>query len=110
MANLKPWEEASKSPAYLNASPEQQSQMRDQYKAAGGTIPEAAPAPKQEEQPGLIGDFAQGVSNAIQSGGANIAASAARGIGGLVEIGENLTGSQTSYGKRIQENSKNLLE
>lgn len=110
MANLKPWEEASKSPAYLNASPEQQSQMREQYKAAGGTIPEAAPAPKQEEQPGVVGDFAQGVSNALQSGGANIAASTAKGLGGLVEMGERALGTQTSYGKRLQENSNQLLE
>lgn len=111
MANLKSWEEASKAPAYLNASPEQQAQMREQYKAAGGTIPETQPQeqPQQEER-GAIGEFAQGVSNALQSGGANIAASAAKGLGGLVEIGENLTGSETSYGKRIQENSKQLLE
>ncbi|BCG45073.1 hypothetical protein PQC46_gp030 [Escherichia phage O18-011] len=111
MANIKPWEEASKAPAYLNASPEQQAQMREQYKAAGGSIPEEQPvAQPQQEERGVIGEFAQGVSNALQSGGANIAASAAKGIGGLVEIGENLAGSQTSYGKRIQENSQNLLK
>ena len=111
MANIKPWEEASKAPAYLNASPEQQAQMREQYKAAGGSIPEEQPvAQPQQEERGAIGEFAQGVSNALQSGGANIAASAARGIGGLVEIGENLAGAQTSYGKRIQENSQNLLK
>lgn len=111
MANIKPWEEASKAPAYLNASPERQAQMREQYKAAGGSIPEEQPVvqPQQEER-GVIGEFAQGVSNALQSGGANIAASAAKGIGGLVEIGENLAGAQTSYGKRIQENSQNLLK
>ncbi|AIF71777.1 hypothetical protein SU10_024 [Escherichia phage vB_EcoP_SU10] len=111
MANIKPWEEASKAPAYLNASPEQQAQMREQYKAAGGSIPEEQPvAQPQQEERGAIGEFAQGVSNALQSGGANIAASAAKGIGGLVEIGENLAGAQTSYGKRIQENSQNLLK
>ncbi|UAG58408.1 hypothetical protein [Escherichia phage FS2B] len=111
MANIKPWEEASKAPAYLNASPEQQAQMREQYKAAGGSIPEEQPvAQPQQEERGVIGEFAQGVSNALQSGGANIAASAAKGIGGLVEIGENLAGAQTSYGKRIQENSQNLLK
>lgn len=111
MANIKPWEEASKAPAYLNASPEQQAQMREQYKAAGGSIPEEQPvAQPQQEERGAIGEFAQGVSNALQSGGANIAASAAKGIGGLVEIGENLAGTQTSYGKRIQENSQNLLK
>lgn len=111
MANIKPWEEASKAPAYLNASPEQQAQMREQYKAAGGSIPEEQPvAQPQKEERGAIGEFAQGVSNALQSGGANIAASAAKGIGGLVEIGENLAGAQTSYGKRIQENSQNLLK
>lgn len=111
MANIKPWEEASKVPAYLNASPEQQAQMREQYKAAGGSIPEEQPvAQPQQEERGAIGEFAQGVSNALQSGGANIAASAAKGIGGLVEIGENLAGAQTSYGKRIQENSQNLLK
>lgn len=111
MANIKPWEEASKAPAYLNASPEQQAQMREQYKAAGGSIPEEQPAaqPQQEER-GVIGEFAQGVSNALQSGGANIAASTTRGIGGLVELGENLAGAQTSYGKRIQENAQNLLK
>lgn len=111
MANIKPWEEASKAPAYLNASPERQAQMREQYKAAGGSIPEEQPvAQPQQEERGAIGEFAQGVSNALQSGGANIAASAAKGIGGLVEIGENLAGAQTSYGKRIQENSQNLLK
>lgn len=111
MANIKPWEEASKAPAYLNASLEQQAQMREQYKAAGGSIPEEQPvAQPQQEERGTIGEFAQGVSNALQSGGANIAASAAKGIGGLVEIGENLAGAQTSYGKRIQENSQNLLK
>lgn len=111
MANIKPWEEASKAPAYLNASPERQAQMREQYKAAGGSIPEEQPvAQPQQEERGVIGEFAQGVSNALQSGGANIAASAAKGIGGLVEIGENLAGAQTSYGKRIQENSQNLLK
>lgn len=111
MANIKPWEEASKAPAYLNASPEQQARMREQYKAAGGSIPEEQPvAQPQQEERGAIGEFAQGVSNALQSGGANIAASAAKGIGGLVEIGENLAGAQTSYGKRIQENSQNLLK
>lgn len=111
MANIKPWEEASKAPAYLNASPEQQAQMREQYKAAGGSIPEEQPvAQPQQEERGAIGEFAQGVSNALQSGGANIAASAAKSIGGLVEIGENLAGAQTSYGKRIQENSQNLLK
>ncbi|AUM57607.1 hypothetical protein phiL_026 [Escherichia phage LAMP] len=111
MANIKPWEEASKAPAYLNASPEQQAQMREQYKAAGGFIPEEQPvAQPQQEERGVIGEFAQGVSNALQSGGANIAASAAKGIGGLVEIGEDLIGAQTSYGKRIQENSQNLLK
>lgn len=111
MANIKPWEEASKAPAYLNASPEQQAQMREQYKAAGGSIPEEQPvAQPQQEERGAIGEFAQGVSNALQSGGANIAASAAKGLGGLVEIGENLAGAQTSYGKRIQENSQNLLK
>ena len=111
MANIKPWEEASKAPAYLNASPERQAQMREQYKAAGGSIPEEQPvAQPQQEERGAIGEFAQGMSNALQSGGANIAASAAKGIGGLVEIGENLAGAQTSYGKRIQENSQNLLK
>lgn len=111
MANIKPWEEASKAPAYLNASPERQAQMREQYKAAGGSIPEEQPvAQPQQEERGAIGEFAQGVSNALQSGGANIAASAAKGIGGLVEIGENLARAQTSYGKRIQENSQNLLK
>lgn len=111
MANIKPWEEASKAPAYLNASPEQQAQMREQYKAAGGSIPEEQPvAQPQQEERGAIGEFAQGVSNALQSGGANIAANAAKSIGGLVEIGENLAGAQTSYGKRIQENSQNLLK
>lgn len=111
MANIKSWEEASKAPAYLNASPEQQARMREQYKAAGGSIPDEQPvAQPQQEERGAIGEFAQGVSNALQSGGANIAASAAKGIGGLVEIGENLAGAQTSYGKRIQENSQNLLK
>ena len=81
MANIKPWEEASKAPAYLNASPEQQAQMRERYKAAGGSIPEEQPvAQPQQEERGAIGEFAQGVSNALQSGGANIAASAAKGI------------------------------
>lgn len=111
MANIKPWEEASKAPAYLNASPERQAQMREQYKAAGGSIPEERPvAQPQQEERGVIGEFAQGVSNALQSGGANIAASTARGVGGLVELGENLAGAQTSYGKRIQENAQNLLK
>lgn len=110
MANLKSWEEASKSPAYTGASPERQAQMREQFKAAGGVIPEATQAPKQEEPTGFLGNIAQGVSNAIESGGANIAHGAARGIGGLVEMGENLTGTQTGYGKRIQENAKQVLD
>lgn len=111
MANIKPWEEASKAPAYLNASPERQAQMREQYKAAGGSIPEEQPvAQPQQEERGAIGEFAQGVSNALQSGGANISANLARGIGGLVEIGEDLTGAQTGYGKRMQENAQNLLK
>lgn len=111
MANIKPWEEASKAPAYLNASPEQQARMREQYKAAGGSIPEEQPvAQPQQEERGAIGEFAQGVSNALQSSSANISANLAKGIGGLVEIGEDLTGAQTSYGKRIQENAQNLLK
>lgn len=111
MANIKPWEEASKAPAYLNASPEQQARMREQYKAAGGSIPEEQPvAQPQQEERGAIGEFAQGVSNALQSGSANISANLARGIGGLVEIGEDLTGAQTGYGKRMQENAQNLLK
>ena len=110
MANIKSWEEASKSPKYMNATPEQQAQLREQYKAAGGTIPEDKPVQPQQEERGLVGEFAQGVSNAIESGGANIAASTARGLGGLVEMGENVLGSQTSYGKRIQDNAKQVLE
>ncbi len=111
MANIKPWEEASKAPAYLNASPEQQARMREQYKAAGGFIPEEQPvAQPQQEERGAIGEFAQGVSNALQSGSANISANLAKGIGGLVEIGEDLTGAQTGYGKRMQENAQNLLK
>lgn len=111
MANIKPWEEASKAPAYLNASPERQAQMREQYKAAGGSIPEEQPvAQPQQEERGAVGEFAQGVSNALQSGSANISANLSRGIGGLVEIGEDLVGAQTGYGKRMQENAQNLLK
>lgn len=106
MANLKSWEEASQSPAYMDASPEQQAQMRKQYRAAGGTIPE----PQAPEETGVLGNISQGVSNAVQSGGANLAHSAARGIGGLVELGENLTGVQTSYGKRIQDNARQVYD
>lgn len=115
MANLKPWEEASRSPAYTSASPEQQAQMREQYIAAGGTIPQEQQPQSQPQVPkieerGILGDVAQGISNAVQSGGANISAAAARGIGGLVEMGENLAGTQTSYGKRIQDNARQLQQ
>lgn len=108
---LKSWAEASASPQYQNATPEQQAQMREQFKAAGGNIPEEQTTPQQpQREQGVVRDVAEGVGNFLQSGGANISHSAARGLGGLVEMGERITGSNTSYGKRIQQNAEDLYQ
>ena len=48
---LKSWAEASASPQYQNATPDQQAKMRDQFKAAGGVIPEEQTAQPTVQQP-----------------------------------------------------------
>lgn len=123
MANLKSWAEASASPQYQNASQEQQAVMRDQFKAAGGVIPEeqtaqpvpqAAPQQSQQRQPGILdqafSSVGQGASNFLQSAGANVTHGAAQAIGGLAEMVEDKLGSSTDYGKRIQQNANDLYQ
>lgn len=67
MANLKPWEEASRSPAYTSSSPEQQAQMREQYISAGGVIP---PTKTPKEKPSsLTRDLVEGAGDFIESAG-----------------------------------------
>ena len=66
MASILPWEQASASPQYKNASLEKQAQMRQQYIAAGGTIPEAAPQSQQPEG-GVVSDFARGAAAGLEN-------------------------------------------
>lgn len=120
MANLKSWAEASASPQYQNASPEQKEKMRQQYVAAGGQIPQeqtaqpTAPTPQQPQDQGILSQAAnyigQGTENFLKSAGASISHGAAEAIGGLTELAENKLGTQTDYGKRITQNANDLYQ
>ena len=117
MANLKSWAEASASPQYQNASPEQQEKMRQQYIAAGGQIPQeqtAQPTPQQPQDQGILSQAAnyigQGTENFLKSAGASISHGAAEAVGGLTELAENKLGTQTDYGKRITQNANDLYQ
>lgn len=115
---LKPWAEASASPQYQNASPEQQEKMRQQYVAAGGQIPQEQTAqpttPQQPQDQGILSQAAnyigQGTENFLGSAGANISHQAAQAVGGLTEMVEDKLGTQTDYGKRISKNADDLYQ
>lgn len=116
---LKSWAEASASPQYQNASPEQKEKMKQQYQSAGGVIPQdqTMPAPTQapqEQNPNMLqqaaGALGQGASNFIQSAGTSISHNAANAIGGLTEMVEDKLGAQTDYGKRISQNANEVYQ
>lgn len=106
---LKSWEAASAAPAYQNASPEVQAQMKQQYIQAGGTIPEAAPVQEQAPQEsGLASTIGNGIADFAKGAAAGVSHDIARGVGGLVEM---LPGqSATAYGKRIQQNADSVYQ
>lgn len=112
---LKSWAEASASPAYQNATPEQQAQMKERYKAAGGVIPDEKPAQQaQPEDEGFVHktveSVGEGISNFVKAGGASISQQAANAVGGLTSMVEDKLGTETDYGKRISQNAKELYQ
>lgn len=117
MASLKDWSEITASPTYQNASEDQKVEMQAKYKNAGGVIPQAAPAPapKDDSVASTVGNF---LADTIQSGANTVSHDVARGIAGLVQMGDkaanNLIGrdasSLSAYGRRMEQNADDLYK
>lgn len=107
MASLKDWSEITASPIYQNASDDQKAEMEIKYKNAGGVIPQASNNDSTLRQ---IGSF---VGDAVQSGANTVSHDVARGLAGLVQMGDRAANaalgmepsSLSAYGRRMEQNA-----
>jgi len=112
MASLKDWGEIAASPLYQNASDDQKAEMEVKYKNAGGVIPQAR---SDESSLRQLGSF---LGDAVQSGANTVSHDVARGVAGLVQMGDRAANaalgmepsSLSTYGRRMEQNSDTLYK
>lgn len=95
---LPSWDQAQQNPKYINATPEQQAQMRDNYVKAGGTIPaDAAPTstPQNNKPDDWASKTAAFLGSAGQATGESIGREIQRVGHGIQEIGTPLINTLT---------------
>lgn len=112
MASLKDWSEITSSPLYQNASDDQKADMEVKYKNAGGVIPQAR---SNDSMARSVGNF---LGDAVQSGVNTVSHDVARGVAGLVQMGDRAANaalgmepsSLSTYGRRMENNADTLYK
>lgn len=112
MASLKDWNDIAASPIYQNASEDQKADMKVKYQNAGGVIPQ------ERNETSLASSIGNFIGDAVQSGANTVSHDVARGVAGLVQMGDRAANqllgmepsSLSAYGRRMEQNSDTLYK